>query len=78
MTPDQILQRFFKAFLTFCQIQMSARDFENERLDRQSLQHQLHKVLKELRKARDQITRLEMTVSPLSKETLDRLGSYMS
>ncbi|KAK3529409.1 hypothetical protein QTP70_031125 [Hemibagrus guttatus] len=43
------------------QIQMSARDFENERLDRQSLQHQLHKVLKELRKARDQITRLEST-----------------
>ncbi|MCI4384048.1 hypothetical protein PGIGA_G00034030 [Pangasianodon gigas] len=41
------------------QIQLSARDFENEKLDRQSLQHQLHKVLKELRKARDQITRLE-------------------
>ncbi|KAM9462518.1 centrosomal protein of 55 kDa [Clarias gariepinus] len=41
------------------QIQLSARDFENEKLDRQSLQHQLHKVLKELRKARDQIARLE-------------------
>ncbi|KPP74755.1 centrosomal protein of 55 kDa-like [Scleropages formosus] len=41
------------------QIQMSARDFENEKLDRQTLQQQLHKVLKELRKARDQITRLE-------------------
>ncbi|KAI4889157.1 hypothetical protein NFI96_004846 [Prochilodus magdalenae] len=41
------------------QIQMSAKDFENEKFDRQSLQHQLHKVLKELRKARDQITRLE-------------------
>ncbi|XP_064780285.1 centrosomal protein of 55 kDa-like isoform X2 [Oncorhynchus masou masou] len=41
------------------QIQLSAKDFENEKLDRQSLQHQLHKVLKELRKARDQITRLE-------------------
>nr|XP_015201717.1 PREDICTED: centrosomal protein of 55 kDa [Lepisosteus oculatus]XP_015201718.1 PREDICTED: centrosomal protein of 55 kDa [Lepisosteus oculatus]XP_015201719.1 PREDICTED: centrosomal protein of 55 kDa [Lepisosteus oculatus]XP_015201720.1 PREDICTED: centrosomal protein of 55 kDa [Lepisosteus oculatus] len=43
------------------QIQMSAKDFENEKLDRQSLQQQLHKVLKELRKARDQITRLETT-----------------
>ncbi|XP_014013811.2 centrosomal protein of 55 kDa isoform X2 [Salmo salar] len=41
------------------QIHLSAKDFENEKLDRQSLQHQLHKVLKELRKARDQITRLE-------------------
>ncbi|XP_041698557.1 centrosomal protein of 55 kDa isoform X1 [Coregonus clupeaformis] len=41
------------------QIQLSAKEFENEKLDRQSLQHQLHNVLKELRKARDQITRLE-------------------
>ncbi|XP_027018964.2 centrosomal protein of 55 kDa isoform X3 [Tachysurus fulvidraco] len=42
------------------QIQMSSsRDFEKEKLERQSLQHQLHKVLKELRKARDQITHLE-------------------
>ncbi|KAF4074040.1 hypothetical protein AMELA_G00250120 [Ameiurus melas] len=41
------------------QIQFSTRDFEKEKLDRQSLQHLLHKVLKELRKARDQITRLE-------------------
>ncbi|KAL0984153.1 hypothetical protein UPYG_G00137780 [Umbra pygmaea] len=41
------------------QIQLSAKDFENEKLERQNLQHQLHKVLKELRKARDQITRLE-------------------
>ncbi|KAF4085589.1 hypothetical protein AMELA_G00097000 [Ameiurus melas] len=41
------------------QIQFSTRDFENEKLDRQSLQQLLHKVLKELRKARDQITRLQ-------------------
>ncbi|KAG9345972.1 hypothetical protein JZ751_007787 [Albula glossodonta] len=41
------------------QIQMAAKDFENEKLDRQSLQHQLHKVLKELRKAREQIAKLE-------------------
>ncbi|XP_048027021.1 LOW QUALITY PROTEIN: centrosomal protein of 55 kDa [Megalobrama amblycephala] len=41
------------------QIHLSAKESENEKLDRQSLQHQLHKVLKELRKARDQITRLE-------------------
>nr|XP_057917694.1 centrosomal protein of 55 kDa isoform X2 [Doryrhamphus excisus] len=41
------------------QIQLSVKDFENEKLDRQSVQHQLHKVLKELRKARDQIAKLE-------------------
>ncbi|XP_062298761.1 centrosomal protein of 55 kDa [Scomber scombrus] len=41
------------------QIKLSAKDSENERIDRQSMQHQLHKVLKELRKARDQITKLE-------------------
>ncbi|KFP66074.1 Centrosomal protein of 55 kDa [Cariama cristata] len=41
------------------QIQICTTDFENEKLDRQNLQHQLHKVLKELRKAREQITRLE-------------------
>ncbi|XP_026877678.1 centrosomal protein of 55 kDa isoform X2 [Electrophorus electricus] len=62
------------------QIQLSTKDFENEKLDRQSLQHQLHKVLKELRKARDQITRLESTKQqretrfsePSSYEKLDR------
>ncbi|XP_026566388.1 centrosomal protein of 55 kDa isoform X3 [Pseudonaja textilis] len=41
------------------QIQSCTSDFENEKLDRQNLQIQLNKVLKELRKARDQITRLE-------------------
>ncbi|XP_032087872.1 centrosomal protein of 55 kDa isoform X1 [Thamnophis elegans] len=41
------------------QIQACTSDFENEKLDRQNLQIQLNKVLKELRKARDQITRLE-------------------
>uniref|UniRef100_A0A8C3RN14 Centrosomal protein of 55 kDa n=1 Tax=Chelydra serpentina TaxID=8475 RepID=A0A8C3RN14_CHESE len=40
-------------------IQMCSTDFENEKIDRQNLQHQLNKVLKELRKAREQITRLE-------------------
>ena len=44
-------------------IQFSAKDFEDEKLDRQSMQHQLHKVLKELRKARDQIAKLESAVS---------------
>lgn len=46
------------------QIQLSAKDFENEKIDRQSMQHQLHKVLKELRKARDQITKLESAKQP--------------
>lgn len=44
-------------------IQLSVKDFENEKLDRHSVQHQLHKVLKELRKARDQIAKLESVVS---------------
>lgn len=46
------------------QIQLSAKDFENEKIDRQSMQHQLHKVLKELRKARDQIANLESAKQP--------------
>lgn len=46
------------------QIQLSAKDFENEKIDRQSMQHQLHKVLKELRKARDQIAKLETARPP--------------
>ncbi|XP_043109096.1 centrosomal protein of 55 kDa [Puntigrus tetrazona] len=41
------------------QVQLSAKESESDKLDRQTLQHQLQKVLKELRKARDQITRLE-------------------
>ncbi|KAM6130695.1 centrosomal protein of 55 kDa [Phoenicopterus ruber ruber] len=41
------------------QIQICTTDFENEKLDRQNLQHQLNKVLMELRKAREQINRLE-------------------
>lgn len=46
------------------QIQLSAKDSENEKIDRQSMQHQLHKVLKELRKARDQIAKLESAKQP--------------
>ncbi|XP_060795515.1 centrosomal protein of 55 kDa isoform X2 [Neoarius graeffei] len=41
------------------QIHLVAGNCENEERDRQRLERQLHKVLKELRKARDQITRLE-------------------
>ncbi|XP_062859525.1 centrosomal protein of 55 kDa isoform X1 [Trichomycterus rosablanca] len=46
------------------QVQLSVKDSEDERLERQGLQQQLHKVLKELRKARDQITRLEAAKQP--------------
>nr|XP_033799757.1 centrosomal protein of 55 kDa isoform X2 [Geotrypetes seraphini] len=46
------------------QIKMCASDFENEKLDRQNVQHQLYKVLKELRKAREQISRLESMKHP--------------
>ncbi|XP_061562308.1 centrosomal protein of 55 kDa [Phycodurus eques] len=49
------------------QIQLSVKDFENEKMDRQSVQHQLHKVLKELRKARDQIAKLESSKHPTSR-----------
>ncbi|XP_061612227.1 centrosomal protein of 55 kDa [Phyllopteryx taeniolatus] len=49
------------------QIQLSVKDFENEKMDRQSVQHQLHKVLKELRKARDQIAKLESSKQPTSR-----------
>uniref|UniRef100_A0A5F8A2Q3 Centrosomal protein of 55 kDa n=1 Tax=Macaca mulatta TaxID=9544 RepID=A0A5F8A2Q3_MACMU len=41
------------------QMQACTLDFENEKLDRQHMQHQLHVILKELRKARNQITQLE-------------------
>ncbi|KAM6390100.1 centrosomal protein of 55 kDa [Pluvialis apricaria] len=40
-------------------IQICTTDFENEKLDRQNLQHELKKVPKELCKARKQMTRLE-------------------
>lgn len=41
------------------QMQACSLDFENEKLDRQNMQHQLYVILKELRKARSQITQLE-------------------
>ncbi|XP_068111654.1 centrosomal protein of 55 kDa [Hyperolius riggenbachi] len=41
------------------QIQRCTSDLENEKIDRQSVQHQLCKVLKELRKTQEQITKLE-------------------
>ncbi|XP_066517363.1 centrosomal protein of 55 kDa-like [Hoplias malabaricus] len=41
------------------QIQMSAKDLEDEKRDNQHLQRQLHKILKELRKAKDKVARLE-------------------
>ncbi|XP_073934852.1 centrosomal protein of 55 kDa isoform X2 [Castor canadensis] len=41
------------------QMQACTLDFENEKLDRQNMQHQLHVILKELRKASNQITQLE-------------------
>lgn len=49
--------------LSSLQILLSTKDFENEKLDRQNMQLQLQKVLKELRKARDQISKLESAVS---------------
>lgn len=58
-----------KEFLALASLQilLSTKDFENEKLDRQNMQHQLQKVLKELRKARDQISKLESAVSVCCK-----------
>ncbi|KAF4791360.1 Centrosomal protein of 55 kDa [Turdus rufiventris] len=42
-----------------CQIQICTTDLENGKLDRQNLKHELDHVLKELRKAKEKITRLE-------------------
>lgn len=44
-------------------MQACTLDFENEKIDRQNMQHQLHVILKELQKARNQITQLESLVS---------------
>ncbi|XP_030131962.4 centrosomal protein of 55 kDa isoform X1 [Taeniopygia guttata] len=41
------------------QIQICTTDLENGKLDRQNLKHELNHVLKELRKAKEKITRLE-------------------
>ncbi|XP_015262122.1 PREDICTED: centrosomal protein of 55 kDa [Gekko japonicus] len=46
------------------QVQACTTDFENEKVDRQNLKHQLHKFLKELRKAKEQISRLEPAKLP--------------
>ncbi|KAK1792663.1 hypothetical protein P4O66_012593 [Electrophorus voltai] len=52
------------------QIQVSAKDLEDEKRDNQHLQRQLHKILKELRKSKDKVARLEcekaQTEKPLS------------
>ncbi|RXM99854.1 Centrosomal protein of 55 kDa [Acipenser ruthenus] len=57
-----MVNRHKEAFSYRCiPIHMSTEDFESEKLDQQSLQQQLYKVLKELREAREQITRLETT-----------------
>ncbi|XP_028254263.1 centrosomal protein of 55 kDa-like [Parambassis ranga] len=51
------------------QIQISAKDFANEKNDRQSIQHQLHKVLKELHKTQDQISNLESAMQPNARSS---------
>ncbi|XP_058698060.1 centrosomal protein of 55 kDa isoform X3 [Poecile atricapillus] len=53
-------QQFFT--LLGCQIQICTTDLENGKLDRQNLKHELNHVLKELRKAKEKITRLEPLV----------------
>ncbi|KAM5240716.1 centrosomal protein of 55 kDa [Hipposideros larvatus] len=46
------------------QMQACTLDFENEKIDRQNIHDQLHVILKELQKARNQITQLE-SLKPL-------------
>ncbi|MCJ8749138.1 hypothetical protein PDJAM_G00172720 [Pangasius djambal] len=48
-----------KYFFVHPQIQLSARDLEDEKRDNQHLQWQLHRVLKVLRKAKDKVAILE-------------------
>uniref|UniRef100_A0A803SLI9 Centrosomal protein 55 n=1 Tax=Anolis carolinensis TaxID=28377 RepID=A0A803SLI9_ANOCA len=59
------------------QIQACTLDFENEKLDRHNLQHQLNKVLKELRKAREQITRLEPSL-PEHGECIEVIQNFQT
>lgn len=59
----QFISAVTTLFWAFLQIQACTLDFENEKLDRQNVQHQLHVILKELRKARSQIIQLESLVS---------------
>ena len=47
---------------THPQIQLSAKDLEDEKCDNQHLQRQLHKILKELRKTKETVARLEREV----------------
>ncbi|XP_008113537.1 centrosomal protein of 55 kDa isoform X1 [Anolis carolinensis] len=60
------------------QIQACTLDFENEKLDRHNLQHQLNKVLKELRKAREQITRLEPSKLPEHGECIEVIQNFQT
>ncbi|NXM80030.1 CEP55 protein, partial [Oenanthe oenanthe] len=53
------------------QIQICTTDLENGKLDRQNLKHELNHVLKELRKAKEKITRLE----PLKLREPGHMGS---
>ncbi|XP_030628102.1 centrosomal protein of 55 kDa-like [Chanos chanos] len=50
------------------QIQQSAKDLEDEKRDNQHLRRQLHKVLRELRKAKDYIVNLELECQKAQRE----------
>uniref|UniRef100_A0A3B4DEU8 TSG101 and ALIX binding domain-containing protein n=1 Tax=Pygocentrus nattereri TaxID=42514 RepID=A0A3B4DEU8_PYGNA len=54
-----VLRQGNNYLFTHPQIQLSAKDLEDEKRDNQHLQRQLHKILKELRKAKDRVARLE-------------------
>ncbi|XP_072526170.1 centrosomal protein of 55 kDa-like [Salminus brasiliensis] len=61
------------------QIQMSAKDLEDEKRDNHHLQRQLYRVLKELRKAKDQVARLESEVrSGLAQKGVHHTDEDMS
>ncbi|XP_072787221.1 centrosomal protein of 55 kDa isoform X2 [Taeniopygia guttata] len=56
---EQLREEKEKSKDLLCQIQICTTDLENGKLDRQNLKHELNHVLKELRKAKEKITRLE-------------------
>lgn len=68
-SSHDILGSILSIFSVSPKIQLSVKEFENEKIDRQSMQHQLQKVLKELRKARDQIAKLESAVGAIHNYT---------
>ncbi|RMC11539.1 hypothetical protein DUI87_11659 [Hirundo rustica rustica] len=59
IVKEQLREEKEKSEDLLCQIQICTTDLENGKLDRQNLKHELNHVLKELRKTKEKITRLD-------------------